>query len=201
LWLVLAAWAIVSNRDTVAESIIKPFVSPEFWARWGWLTVTANWPWYVWVIGSLLILVVAVAETSYRLYRRKELELIELQEAIEADRISLKMSVDRLEFDSWHSIRYASARVRIENGNRKVLFRSAEIIIRTLDDTRNVILPEHSVFTATLTGMWLNENQPHEARHTFRLPDGVDPGSLDRSRARLVLKDHRDDIHEGQVTA
>jgi hypothetical protein len=69
-WLaVLAAWSVLSNSDTISEKFIKPVVSPETWKKWESILMTTNWPWYVWLIGALAIVLVGAVETGYRLYR------------------------------------------------------------------------------------------------------------------------------------
>jgi hypothetical protein len=69
-WLaVLAAWSIVSNSDTITEKFIKPFVAPETWKKWESIFITTNWPWYVWLIGASVIVLLGAVETGFRLYR------------------------------------------------------------------------------------------------------------------------------------
>ena len=54
--------------DDFAEHFIKPRVDPGIWKRyWEWLTVIGSWPIGLWAIIVLLILIVGVIESGFRL--------------------------------------------------------------------------------------------------------------------------------------
>jgi hypothetical protein len=84
VWLaILAAWSIVSNSDNISEKLIKPNVSPETWKKWEPFLMTTNWPWYVWLIGALLILSAGAIESGYRLYKAAQDEAKKAIERLE----------------------------------------------------------------------------------------------------------------------
>src|SRR4051812_11485036 len=68
IW-IIALVSAVFFADDFSEKFIKPRVCPEVWTKyWEWLTVIGSLPIYVWAIAVLLILLVGVIESSFRLY-------------------------------------------------------------------------------------------------------------------------------------
>jgi hypothetical protein len=83
-WVVLLSlgvWACISNRDTVV-GLIKPYVSdpPPKWLSG--VFMMENWPWYVWAIGSLLILSGYILDSGYRKFRTERDKAATLQEGM-----------------------------------------------------------------------------------------------------------------------
>jgi hypothetical protein len=81
LLVMLIAWSVLSNRDTVL-SVIKAVV-PDNWDRWlEQFFMLQNWPWYVWAIGSLAILAGYILESGYKRFRAERDRADALQESM-----------------------------------------------------------------------------------------------------------------------
>jgi hypothetical protein len=63
LWVIVAAvWTLFSNAATVRDN----FLPPVWQQRLATLNLLPKWPWYVWVIGMLMIALVALLEGTFR---------------------------------------------------------------------------------------------------------------------------------------
>jgi hypothetical protein len=63
VWIpVMAIWTLFSNAVTIRDN----FMSPHWQQRLATLSLLPKWPWYVWVIGVLVILLIGFLEGSYR---------------------------------------------------------------------------------------------------------------------------------------
>jgi hypothetical protein len=88
-WLVV--WFFVSNSDTLL-GLIKRKLSPELWRSLEPFLVVTGWPWFVWLIGSLLILLIGAIEKGYQLYasaKRAETVALEKVKEYETPKLAL----------------------------------------------------------------------------------------------------------------
>lgn len=90
-WSVLVAWSVLSNSETISGKLIKPLVSPEFWAKVERVFTTQNWPIWVWAIGALVILLAGVLDSSYVSYSSAQSRIADLEGY---QKPQLRLSVD-----------------------------------------------------------------------------------------------------------
>jgi hypothetical protein len=66
----MGIWTLFSAFATFRDN----FLPTDIKERWQTLALIPGWRWHVWVIGALLIVLVIVFESAYRLYNRLDVE-------------------------------------------------------------------------------------------------------------------------------
>ncbi len=65
--LILVLWSLFSNAATIRDN----FLTPEVQKHWQTLGLIPKWPWWVWIIGTLILLLLTVLEGAYRVVEKK----------------------------------------------------------------------------------------------------------------------------------